>query len=206
MWSCLSALFLKAWCMFSVTVFFGHLVSVRSAFLLACWLKHAKQLIYDLCSILMSRFKSSLFFLHRQFAAFYDNLPCKTAYFLVAEGCSALACWVCVVSWLSIRLHVCLVLYSQLIGCHWHWLTLQAPSELVFLSISSPTAKVINIRLLCKMPQQVLLLLSSLITPVLLSENKVLCLGEMERCCKSQSLSSLVELLDITACILKGCN
>lgn len=52
--------------------------------------------------------------------------------------------WVLVAShWLS--LCVRLVLYGHLIGCHWHWLTLRASSELVILSICPPTARVINI-------------------------------------------------------------
>lgn len=58
---------------------------------------------------------------------------------------------------LTAPLCVCLVLYNRLIGCHGHWLTRQASSELVIPSIFLPTAESLTFRLLRRMPQQVLM-------------------------------------------------
>lgn len=72
-----------------------------------------------------------------------DSVKQFSSFSLLAAELSLAEMALC--SSLTAPLCVCLVLYNRLIGCHGHWLTRQASSELVIPSIFLPTARVINI-------------------------------------------------------------
>lgn len=72
-----------------------------------------------------------------------DSVKQFSSFSLLAAELSLAEMTLC--SSLTAPLCVCLVLCNGLIGCHGHWLTRQASSELVIPSIFLPTARVINI-------------------------------------------------------------
>lgn len=148
-------------------------------------LYHTDAPAVKLLSHLLHLTSAGVLFLHGVFCH-WPCKPCKAVIFPDAGGCSALTCWFCIVLFidcalgpcclpLTVPLCVCLVLYNHPIGCHWHWLTLRASSELVILSICPPTAQVINIRVTVQNATPGVTVAhfarQSPSTPVLLSEN-----------------------------------
>lgn len=191
---------------------------VLSACLLACWLKHGVWLCRltdgrrcpaaDLWprSCCETPLPSSSFEEHSGFVSDFGVEPVNPRFFPDAGGCAALTCWVYSLPFidcalgpgclpLTVSLCVPLVLYGHLIGCHWHWLTLWASSELVILSICPPTAQVINIWVTVQNAVPGVTAApcarQSPSTPVLLSGNWVWCVNVMERCSETNTLSSL---------------